>query len=66
MSSFDHALPEWQQTLGSEAVLTDPEILESAQTATFATHQRVAAILQPENREEVQTCVKIANRYRIP
>ena len=41
---------------------TDPQLLAAAETATFETHARVSMILHPESREQVQECVRAANR----
>ncbi|MBI3965625.1 MAG: FAD-binding oxidoreductase [Chloroflexi bacterium] len=60
------ALEEWRRHLGSPFVITDQAALASAGTATYATSQRIPAILRPGSREDVQTCVRIANRYGVP
>ena len=54
------------ETLGSEFVVTARTELKAAQTTTFRTEQRVPVILRPANREQVQACVRIANRFRVP
>lgn len=59
-------LKAWQDTLGAEHVLTDSATISAAQTATFATTQRVLAVIRPGNCKEVQACVKIANQYKTP
>lgn len=41
---------------------TDPQHIAAAETATFETHVRVSMILRPESREQVQECVRAANR----
>jgi len=51
--------------LGREFVITSPEATESASTATFATTQRVPALLRPGSREELQACLAIARRFSI-
>lgn len=60
------ALPEWEAAIGREHVLTDSPSLDSAATATFDTRTRVHAILRPASRDEVQECLRIANRHRLP
>jgi 4-cresol dehydrogenase (hydroxylating) len=60
------ALSEWDVLLGATHVVREPGALRSASTATFPTRGQVQAILRPANREEVQACVHIANRYRVP
>lgn len=66
MDTLTNALEEWRQAIGEDYVITDSEALARAQTATFLTTQRVPAILQPANRSEVQACVQIANKYKLP
>ena len=60
------ALNAWRKLLGSNHVLTDTSTLSTYETATFKTTQRIPGILQPADRSEVQECVRIANRYRVP
>ncbi len=60
------ALCDWEAALGSAHVLSDPAVLRGASTATFRTAPVVQAILRPGTREDVQQCVRIANRFRIP
>ncbi len=60
------ALREWKAVLGSAHVLSDSHALRGASTATFHTDQQVRAILRPGTREDVQECVRIANRFRVP
>jgi len=60
------ALREWQVALGSAHVVSDSDVLRDASTATFHTVPHVRAILRPASREDVQQCVRIANRFRIP
>src|SRR5262245_8747424 len=63
---LESALREWEAAIGSVCVRRDALALEEASTATFATESRVRAILRPANRDEVQACVRIANRNRVP
>jgi 4-cresol dehydrogenase (hydroxylating) flavoprotein subunit len=60
------ALREWMSVVGPENVVADEGALREAETATFATNRRIPAIVSPANREQVQECVRIANRKRIP
>jgi 4-cresol dehydrogenase (hydroxylating) len=59
------ALDEWCRSLGSEFVLTDTASRQRAETATFATHQTIPAILRPGSVEQVQDCLRIANAHSI-
>src|SRR5437868_1110072 len=56
------ALNEWIRVLGREWVTTSKTDLRDAGTATFASDRVIPAILRPGTREEVQACVRIANR----
>jgi 4-cresol dehydrogenase (hydroxylating) len=66
MSTLETALAEWRSALGEAHVLTEPEALAAAQTATFATTQRIPAILRPASTSEVQACLRIAQAHRVP
>ena len=65
-SGLAHALGEWEALLGAAYVVREPGALRAAGTATFATHSHVHAILRPADREQVQACVRVANRTRVP
>lgn len=60
------ALAAWRDLLGPDHVTTDPAALRAAATATFATSQRVLAIITPASRAEVQGCLAIANAHAVP
>nr|AEQ20295.1 FAD/FMN-containing dehydrogenase [uncultured bacterium CSLG7] len=64
--SAAEALEQWTSLLGSEHVFADAQSRTVAETATFATTQKVPAVLEPGSRDEVQECIRIANRFRIP
>ncbi|HEX3880399.1 MAG TPA: FAD-dependent oxidoreductase [Bryobacteraceae bacterium] len=59
-------LQEWRGIVGPENVITGDTALSEAETATFATTARIPAIVRPANREQVQECVRLANRLRVP
>lgn len=59
------ALRDWIRALGREWVITSDDDLRDAGTATFASDRAIPVILRPANREEVQSCVRIANRHHI-
>lgn len=59
------ALREWIRVLGCDRVITCPDELLDAGTATFASDRKIPAILRPGSREEVQSCVRIANRHGV-
>jgi 4-cresol dehydrogenase (hydroxylating) flavoprotein subunit len=58
-------LRDWIVAVGPENVIVDDARLSQAETATFATTARIPAIVRPANREEVQHCVRIANRRHV-
>jgi 4-cresol dehydrogenase (hydroxylating) len=60
MSDHARIISRYQALLGAEHVLTHPEALAAAETATFATRTRIPAILRPADRVEVQACVRLA------
>lgn len=60
------AATEWKAILGAERVVSDELALHTAQTTTFLSQTRVRAILYPETTGQVQDCLRIANRYRVP
>jgi 4-cresol dehydrogenase (hydroxylating) flavoprotein subunit len=56
---------EFAAALGDGACIDDPQILSAAETTTFDSRRRIPLILRPGSREEVQTCVRIANRHGV-
>src|SRR5579864_5758225 len=65
-ASADHAIDQWAAMLGADYVIVDEKCRTAAQTATFSTTQTVSAIIRPATRDELQECVRIANRFRVP
>jgi 4-cresol dehydrogenase (hydroxylating) len=65
-SPYEEALTEWSATLGSENVITEAPRLRAAETGTFASRHRIPAIIRPGGRQEVQECLRIANRHDTP
>ena len=68
MSGFglEAAIRAWKGAVGAENVITEPVELARAETGTFATRNRVPAIVRPADRTEVEECLRIANRYGAP
>jgi len=62
----NEACEAFARVLGSNCVTRQSGELSAAATATFATTQSILAIIRPGNRQEVQECVSIANRQRVP
>ncbi len=65
-TSLEIAAREWRALLGAGNVIDDAEQLRAAQTTTFLTRQRIPLILRPASTTEVQGCLRIANRHRVP
>src|SRR4051794_5254064 len=70
MLDFDEghhaAIRQWTDLLGPDHVTTSTSQLKAAETGTFATGHRIPAILRPGSREEVQECMRVANRFGAP
>src|SRR6478736_5915485 len=63
-SDFDRR--EWAGVVGAENVITSRQDLGAAETGTFATGRRIPAIVRPESRREVEECLRLATRKRVP
>lgn len=64
--SLRSAVEEWSDVVGPQHVIGDPAALEDAETATFATSQRIPLIVRPADRQQVQSCLHIANTHGVP
>ncbi|MFV1974516.1 MAG: FAD-binding oxidoreductase [Candidatus Scalindua sp.] len=62
---INHAVKEWIAVLGRENVIDDKKKLELAGQATFATSTELSVIIRPMTVEQIQQCVRIANRFRV-
>lgn len=60
------ALDHWARIVGREFIQTSADALVRAETATFATAQKIAAIVRPATRDEVAQCLEIANQFQTP
>ncbi len=56
----------WSDLLGSDNVIREQSLLETAQTATFITHEQIPLIVRPGTVDEVQKCLKLANKLKVP
>ncbi len=65
MPKLSNAINAWEKILGVRSVFTDPAMLRDAEKTTFATNQRIPAILQPADRNQVQQCMQVAQQYQI-
>lgn len=60
------AIREMESLLGKTRFVTDPVQLREAEQATFATHQRVLAIIFAHSTLEVAACLQLAARFGVP
>ncbi len=63
---IEKAIEHWSEILPTESVVTDKTILKEYETATYHTSHSVAAILIPNNKEQLQQIVKIASEHKTP
>jgi len=66
LTNLEKAIPEWQLQLGAEQVIASQSELATYNLSTYGNTPDYPAILYPQNMEDVQHCVMIANRHRIP
>jgi 4-cresol dehydrogenase (hydroxylating) len=59
------SLDQMLSIVGATSVVTDRSELRAAETATFEIHCTIPMIVRPETREQLQECVRAANRERI-
>jgi 4-cresol dehydrogenase (hydroxylating) len=59
-------LQRCEERLGRDFVDRGPESLDAASRATYATSQRVLAILRPGSVDEISECLRLATEYRVP
>jgi 4-cresol dehydrogenase (hydroxylating) len=64
--NLHEALGAWREAVGVGHVITDTQTLGEIETATFATAAKVSAVVCPASREELQECLRIANRFKVP
>jgi len=66
LDCLSSATSEWRIVLGPERVISDELALRTAQATTFASESHVCAVLYPADTPQVQECLRIANRHRVP
>lgn len=64
--NVEAALDGFKLIVGEMNVATDHATRQQYETTTFKTDRTIPAIIFPGSVEEVQQCLRIANRYRIP
>jgi len=62
---LSEALTAWCGLIGDDYVITAADARGEVEAATFLTTQTIPAIIRPGNRDELQECLRIANRFRI-
>jgi 4-cresol dehydrogenase (hydroxylating) flavoprotein subunit len=65
-AALETAVNAWQDELGQEYVDIGTDTLARIAEATFKIERRVLAILKPKDSRQVQACMRIANRYKVP
>lgn len=60
------AIDAWGEVLGAAYILKSPDSIIARSTATFATHQKIPALIRPGTLAEIQECLRIANRFKTP
>jgi 4-cresol dehydrogenase (hydroxylating) len=65
-TGLEAAVAMWKIALGTEHVISGGPEIDAAETATFLTKQRIAAIIRPGSRVEVQECMRIAQAREAP
>ncbi len=64
--SSERLVKAFGAVVGADHVAVDDASRLRAERTTFATSQRVVAIVQPRDRAEVQECMRVANALRVP
>ena len=65
MSDLTGAIAAFRGAVGVEHVLADGETLSAVERTTFATTQKIPALVRPGSREEVQECLRIARQFDV-
>ena len=65
-SVIDNALSAWKHSIGQSNVLSDSQTLSLYKSSTYESKNSIIAVLTPKNSKEVQSCIRIANDYKIP
>lgn len=66
MKNLDRALDDWKKIIGSENEIKTKSYLGKIASTTFKTTQKIQAVIKPKNKKEVQECLRVANKYKIP
>ncbi len=66
MNTIENALSEITLLIGEENILLEIISLGDAETATYPTTQRIKAIIKPGSTVDLQQCMVIVNKYKVP
>jgi len=66
LPNLQMALRQWTEVVGTDNVTSDATSLQAAERCTFGTENRIPAIVRPANRDQVQECLRVANRWQTP
>ena len=64
--NLEKAIKAWKSVLSKRCIIQDDAILKSEGTATFATKQKILAILKPKSTKEVAAVMKVASATKVP
>jgi 4-cresol dehydrogenase (hydroxylating) len=65
-SSVAAAIDAWKKALGSVAVMSDSQSLETYSRSVCASTREILAVLKPDSLGQVQELVRIANEHKVP
>ena len=65
-AALEEAVRLWKDAVGVDNVVTDAAALSARARATFASANRIAALVRPGSVEEVQACMRIATTKGVP
>ena len=66
LNNLKKAIKAWKSVLSKRCVIQDDAILKYEGTATFATKQKILAILKPKSTKEVAAIMKVASASKVP
>lgn len=65
-TALNEAVRLWRDAVGVDNVVVDADALAARARATFASRNRILAIVRPASVEEVQACMRIATSQGVP
>ena len=64
--NFSAAISQWQNLLGTERVITDPETIKDHGKNAYGSDKRGSAVLLPRTESDVQEIVRITVEHNVP